>query len=281
MKKILLFLVAILILCNTGFAFVKLTNYANDFAGLLSADEEGLLNNKIKEINERYSVEIAIVTLKNTEGDSRINYANRIGEDNGVGKKGKDNGIVVLWSLDNEKGGAIATGRGIESILNDAKVTRIGRASREQYFDKGRYYDAFNFVIDEIAKEIEKANSQGDQIVTASPQQPFNFNRTLLIIAIVVIGLIIAGSMMRGPRSYSSSDEDEKPSRSRNTYVPIIIPTGRSSSSKSSSSSSSRSSSDDNDDYSGRSSSYAGSSYSGGGFSGFGGGSFGGGGGSF
>ena len=278
MKKIISGII-ILLLIGIVYGYPKLDNYVNDFAGLLSVEEETKLNEEIHNINLNYSVEIAIVTIQNTEGDGRVNYANRIGEENGVGKKGKDNGIVVLWSLDNEKGGAIATGRGIGSILNDAKVTRIGRASRE-FFDQKQYYQAFEFILNEIKVELDKAQSQGDQLATESTNPDLNLNKTLISIVVLIFVIFIVGKIFTRRGGYS---DDYKPTRSKSTghsYIPILIPPISSGSSKSSSYKSS-SSDDDDDDYSGRSSSYVGHSSSSGGFSGFGGGSFGGGGGSW
>ena len=281
MKKIISGII-ILLLIGIVYGYPKLDNYVNDFAGLLSVEEETKLNEEIHNINLNYSVEIAIVTIQNTEGDGRVNYANRIGEENGVGKKGKDNGIVVLWSLDNEKGGAIATGRGIESILNDAKVTRIGRASRE-FFDQKQYYQAFEFILNEIKVELDKAQSQGDQLATESTNPDLNLNKTLISIVVLIFVIFIVGKIFTRRGGYS---DDYKPTRSKSIgsgykYVPIIIPPIKSSGSSGNSSYKSSSSDDDDDDYSGRSSSYVGNSYSGGGFSGFGGGSFGGAGGKF
>lgn len=275
--------IIVLLLIGIVYGYPKLDNYVNDFANLLSPEEEAKLNEGIHNINFNYSVEIAIVTLLNTEGDGRTNYANRIGEENGVGKKGKDNGIVILWSLDNEKGGAIATGRGIESILNDAKVVRIGRASRE-YFDNDKYYQAFEFILDEIKVELDKAQKQGDELAIGSTSKSINlnFNKVLITLAVLLLIMFIVGRMFSSKSNYSDSYSSTKSKSTGYKYVPIIIPPIISSgSSKSSSYKSSSSDDDDDGDYSGRSSSYVGSSYSGGGFSGFGGGSFGGGGGAF
>lgn len=271
MKK-LMALAFLLLIAGMAFAYPKLTNYVNDFAGLLSQAEEDNLNGLVHNINLEYSVEIAIVTVDTTEGDGRVNYANRVGEVNGVGKKDKDNGIVILWSLDNEKGGAIATGRGIESILNDAKVTRIGRASR-QYFDNQQYHRAFVFILNEIKTELEKAKNQGDSTATPIARQMPKIPNIVLIVGAILFVLLISGVI------FGNSKGDYEPKTTSKSsgykYVPIVIPPISRSSARDSEED------DDDDDYSVRSSSYVGHSSSSGGFSGFGGGSFGGGGGGF
>lgn len=132
-----------------------LTEYVTDNANILTSFEEESLTGKIKEIESNTTVEIAVVTLPTTNGEELTMFANKLGEKNGVGKEETDNGVIILWSLKNENGGAIAIGRGIESTLNDAKVGRIGRESK-QYFDIGRYYNGFDYILNEINKEIEK-----------------------------------------------------------------------------------------------------------------------------
>lgn len=125
----------------------------SDFANILTPDEIQNLNTQINSMEQSTGAQFAIVTVMNTEGDGRVNYAARIGEQNGVGKQGLDNGVLILWSLDNEKGGAIATGRGIGDVLTDAKVARIGTAHRTE-FDNKQYYTALSGVLTDIYHEF-------------------------------------------------------------------------------------------------------------------------------
>lgn len=164
MKSIdLIILIIMLLSLVTAADYPRLTPYVNDFAEVLSASDEVYLNSMCKAIEESATVEIAVVTVKTTGGQDRIEYANRIGEDNGVGKEKTDNGVVVLWSMENERGGAIAIGRGIESVLTDSIVTNIGRNSR-QYFDAGQYKEGFGFILTQVESKFlhtEDTNTSG------------------------------------------------------------------------------------------------------------------------
>jgi len=153
--------IALIALLLTGFVaareYPNLNNkLVNDFAGLMTLEQEQTLTDKLIQINQNSSVEIAVVTVQSTDGEDRLDFANHIGENNGVGKKATDNGVVLLWSVENENGGAIAPGRGIESILNDAKVVRIGKAARP-LFDQGKVYEGFDQMIDGVKAEISKS----------------------------------------------------------------------------------------------------------------------------
>ena len=162
---------AIILLLLAGFVaareYPNLNNkLVNDFAGLMTPEQEQSLTDKLMQINQDSSVEIAVVTVQSTDGEDRLDFANHIGENNGVGKKATDNGVVLLWSVENENGGAIAPGRGIESILNDAKVVRIGKTARP-LFDQGKIYEGFDQMIDGVKAEVSKSGEyQG------TPEQP-------------------------------------------------------------------------------------------------------------
>jgi uncharacterized protein len=179
----------------------QIVPYVNDFANVLTSEEETNLNLLCDEIEQNTTWEIAIVTIPNTEGQDRIEYANKIGDVNGVGKKDADNGIVVLWSLDNEKGGAIATGRYSESIFNDAKVGRMGRESRP-LFDEEKYYDGFMFIVNEIKKEI---NVDGTISLKVPEAHIDDYILWIIIGAALIFGIIILPIINSSSSSNNSS----------------------------------------------------------------------------
>ena len=165
MKSNALYATIIFIFCSQvvlAIDYPRIEPYVNDFANVLSDSEELVLNNLADAIEKNLTVEIAIVSVLTTQGEDRVLFANRIGDVNGVGKKDADNGIIILYSLDNERGGAIAVGRGIESVLNDAKVGRIGREHRP-LFDEGNFAAGYTAIITDIQKELVDYTSTPSQ----------------------------------------------------------------------------------------------------------------------
>ena len=159
----------------------------SDFANLLTANERQQLTEQIYSMENITGSQFAIVTVLNTEGDSRVDYASHIGQQNGVGTSGKDNGVVILWSLDNEQGGAIATGRGIGDVLTDVTVTNIGRAHRSE-FDNKQYYIAFSGILNDLQSKLNDT-STGSDSTNVSPSIALIF---IVIIAIIFIIMFIA-----------------------------------------------------------------------------------------
>lgn len=136
----------------------KLQPFVNDYANLLTPGQEASLDSVCRLIEQNSSYEVVIVTVPDTDGRDRVSYAAQLGEDAGVGKSAADNGIVVLWSVDNEKGLAFATGRGAEALFNDAKAGRILRDNRH-YFDTGNYSDGFQGILTAIQTELGMATT--------------------------------------------------------------------------------------------------------------------------
>lgn len=269
MKKfILIVLISIFCINFISAEYPKLTPYVSDFANLLTPEQEQNLNDLITGIEKNTSAEIAIVTVLSTDGEDRVMYANHLGEENGVGKKDKSNGIVVLWSVDNENGGAIAVGRGIESLLNDAKVTRIGRQYRP-LFDEGKYYEAFVNITEDLNKELQTQ----EEVIVTPPNDNSNSNNYWWTYLIIFIAIVYSLTHLRNSNldnsiepkkskrgyKYKKFGKDDDNDDDYSTVVPIVIASSILSSSSSDSDSDSSSSSSNS----------------------FGGGSFGGGGGGF
>jgi uncharacterized protein len=170
----------------------RIEPYVNDFAGLLSPQDELKLNLLADQIENRTTFEIAIVTVQGIGGQDRLEFANMIGDQNGVGKKDADNGIVVLWSVASDAGGAIATGRGSESFVTDAVTGRIGRASRS-YFDKGDFYGGLNYIVTELDKAIveHQAIPIGNNTGTSIPGDGEGLDFIIILILFAELGYII------------------------------------------------------------------------------------------
>lgn len=99
----------------------------NDFAGVLSKNEFGKIENTLENFARQTSTQIVVVTVPDLEGYDRSDYAFQLGEKWGVGQKGKDNGIIVLVKpkTGNSSGQVfVATGYGLEAVLPDAIVNR-------------------------------------------------------------------------------------------------------------------------------------------------------------
>ncbi len=104
--------------------FPQATGYVNDYANVIANDTETQLANLCREVEEKAGAQIAVVTVSTVGDYDYADYANRLFEKWGIGKKGKDNG-VLLFLTTGEKKVRIEVGYGLEGILPDITSGRI------------------------------------------------------------------------------------------------------------------------------------------------------------
>src|SRR5216117_4217074 len=136
--------------------------YVNDFAGALDSPSVAHMEAVIAEVRVKTRGEIAVVTLPDIADRPAADVALEIGRRWGVGAKGeagdpaKNLGVVVLLvPLKNHRPGTgqifIATGRGAEGFLTDARVGRI-RDAMTPYLAREAYGGGLAYGVDLIAQ---------------------------------------------------------------------------------------------------------------------------------
>jgi uncharacterized protein len=73
--------------------------YVNDFAGILDAASINEITEMIEGIERSTGVEIAVVTLSELQGGPVDQLSLKYYETWGVGKKGKDKGVLILVAI--------------------------------------------------------------------------------------------------------------------------------------------------------------------------------------
>ena len=121
----------------------------NDLVGMLSPGETQQLEQKLVAYNDSTSSQLAIVIVKSTGLYAPADYAFSIGRKWGVGQKGKNNGVVLLWATSDRKI-FIATGRGMEGAIPDAIAKRIVSQIIVPNFKQQQYYQGLDGAVDEL-----------------------------------------------------------------------------------------------------------------------------------
>ncbi|WAC11625.1 TPM domain-containing protein [Dyadobacter pollutisoli] len=123
----------------------------NDFANQLNDGEKAQLEQKLIAYNDSTSSQIVIVIVPTTGDYPIADYAFKLGREWGVGQKGKDNGIVLLWAPTDRKI-FIATGYGLEGAIPDAIAKRIISQVITPQFKNGQFYQGLSDGVDTIFK---------------------------------------------------------------------------------------------------------------------------------
>lgn len=109
-----------------------------DNADIFSPEEETFLLEQIDLIERDTSVEVAVVTTPTLAGYPIESASLDIGREWGVGKSDVNNGLVILIAVDDREW-FISTGYGLEGVLPDVAIKRIGENNFSSNFREGNY----------------------------------------------------------------------------------------------------------------------------------------------
>lgn len=176
----------------------KPDGYVLDQAGLLQANEAQQLEQKLRGYADSTSTQFAIVLVPSTGNSDPYDYAMAIGKTWGVGQKGKNNGVVILVSMDNRKI-RIVTGRGIEDVLPDATCKRIINRILKPYFKRGDYYNGLDVATTEM---MQRASGQ---FQSEGSDEPSGIPVFIIVFLIIIIINIIRAIKNKGGGSNTGS----------------------------------------------------------------------------
>ncbi len=127
-------LAALLLACAAVLAALdtsklKPRGYVNDFAGVLDPAVAARLEAYAAEVERSTGAQMAFVTVDTLDGEPIEDATNRLYREWGVGKKGKDEGLMFLLAVRDHKQRA-EIGYGLEPILPDGYVGSVLRSLR-------------------------------------------------------------------------------------------------------------------------------------------------------
>ena len=102
----------------------KPTGFVNDFAGVLSQETKTSLESQLTQFKSETTNEISVVTIQSLDGDTIENYANTLFREWGIGSKDKNNGVLLILSIQDRKF-RIEVGYGLEGALTDLTSRQI------------------------------------------------------------------------------------------------------------------------------------------------------------
>src|ERR1035437_10543361 len=162
------------------------SGYVNDFAGVLRADTKQSLEAELLAFKQATSNEITVVTVPNMGGDYIENYAVKLFAEWGIGTKDKNNGVLLLLSIEEHKM-KIEVGYGLEGALPDSVAQSILNNEMTPLLKAGDYDGAVTAGV----HAIEQA-TKGEYNATATPvSNPFVSFLENNIEGVIIFGFFI------------------------------------------------------------------------------------------
>jgi uncharacterized protein len=184
-----------------GFSFAldlnKLTpqGYVSDFAKVLDDSSRARLEAYCGRVEQVTGVQMAIVTIDTLDGEPVEDVTNTLYRKWGVGKKGKDEGIMLLLAIKDHRD-RLEIGYGLEPLLPDGFDGSVLREARP-LLRQNAYGPALFAAAQEMGSRI--AAAKGVTLdVSLRPQRRMVGQRPGIPWPFIIIGIIVLLVLMRG-----------------------------------------------------------------------------------
>lgn len=173
----------------------SLTYPVNDYAKLLTQDQQNNLNARLMDEYKKTNTQIAILTIESLEGEPIENFSIRMVEKYKLGLKGADNGVLFILSIKDRKT-RIEVGRGFEGTLTDLKSARILNEVKPFLRSKD-YNGGINFIVDQILNivksdltQLEQTKKETGSVVGNSKEKSDNRELSLFFLMFLIVSAI-------------------------------------------------------------------------------------------
>ncbi|MCS7205721.1 MAG: YgcG family protein [Leptospiraceae bacterium] len=142
-----------------------LTGRVVDLTNTLTETQINQLTNKLEQIEQTTKAQVVVVLLPTTGIETIEEYSIRLAEEWKIGRKGYDDGLILLVAKEDRKI-RLEVGYGLEGIIPDAIAKRILSEVIIPEFRKGNFYEGIDKGIDVIRQRLQ------------SEEQNVDFNRS-------------------------------------------------------------------------------------------------------
>ena len=170
----------------------------NDYAGVLTPDQQQTLENKLVKLDDSTFTQIAVVIVSTLEGMDPADVALKIGRSWGVGNKKNNSGVIFLIAVQDRKVN-ISPGYGLEGALPDITAGHIIRNVIVPNFKGSDYYRGIDEGTDAIIKAVK-----GEYKTTREKGSGGLSAGKILLIIIIIVFILSAGSGGGGGGTFMS-----------------------------------------------------------------------------
>jgi uncharacterized protein len=182
---------------NAASNFPEPTNlkYVNDYTNTLDSSTKEYIVSVGKELEDKTGAQETIVIIDSLKGQDVETYANELFREWKIGKKDKNNGLLVLLSIKDKKW-RVEVGKGLEGAVPDILTSRVMTGIARPLFKEGNYNEglkkSYSAFADAIAKEYNVTLEKNEKVTLPKSSKSTSTNPIKkVIIAIVVIFILL------------------------------------------------------------------------------------------
>jgi len=141
---------------NLVFAFdiPESNGFVTDNADIFTQVEERELEDKIVQIEDEFTVEIAVLTVDTTGDVDIYDFTLETFREWGIGKMDVNNGIFIVIAVEDRQW-RIMTGYGVEGVFPDSLTKKIAEKNFPDNFRSESYFEGVLFAINDIESLLE------------------------------------------------------------------------------------------------------------------------------
>ncbi len=160
-----------------------------DQISMLAPPQRQALENVLQEYETRTGSQIAILLMSSTAPETIEQYGIRVAESWKIGRKGVDDGVILLVARDNPSGLRrlrIETGYGVEGALTDAQAGRILNDIIAPHFRQNDFYGGLVAAVSAITAVMENEELPPPQRREAQQEEGGSWIFFLFILFIII-----------------------------------------------------------------------------------------------
>ena len=185
-------IVGLILLCQLtpAWAYIeipKLSSRVTDLTATLSAEQAQALESKLAAFEAKKGSQIAVLIIPTTQPEDIAEFAIKVVDLWGIGRKGIDDGLILIIAK-NDRKIRVEVNYGLEGVIPDAIAKRIGTETIAPYFKKNDYYGGINAGVDQIMGLIEGEQLPAPTQTNTSQQDEGGF-------IFLLFGGLFAGSL--------------------------------------------------------------------------------------
>jgi uncharacterized protein len=176
-----------------------------DEIGMLTPDQRQKLENVLAEYETKTGSQIAVLLVASTEPEAIEQYGIRVADAWKLGRKGVDDGVLLLVAKDNPKALRrlrIEAGRGVQGVLTDAQSKRILEDTIAPHFRQQDWYGGLVAGVGAIATLLDQEKFPAPQAQTPAQQAQSDDGPNLIVLLFpIIVGLFILRAIFRTRRT--------------------------------------------------------------------------------
>ncbi len=193
----------LLVPAASAVSYPAISGFVTDNANIIDSSYKDKITQLAGEIEKESTVEIAVVTIDSLEGEDIDMYAVNLFEKWGIGKKDKDNGLLILVAKEDREA-KFEVGYGLEGTVTDSMRVNIGERIIVPNFKNGEYgkgiYESM-LVVQELLKgnpevvsqySMKQGGSSGNTDISGSGADAFGVLFGILFVLVVIFIIFIA-----------------------------------------------------------------------------------------